>query len=291
MEKTDRVFQFNKALTYEELARKVDQLINEYPFIQKNTIGHSVLGKEIFELRIGTETEIIHYNASFHANEWITTLIAMRFLEEYASEYNKKAPQTNYALSIIPMVNPDGVDLVLGGYELGGPFKDEVIKINEGITSFSNWKANIRGVDLNKQFPAGWEIEAERKPKSPHFRDYPGYAPLTEPESIAMVQFAKENNIARLHALHTQGEEIYWGFQDFEPKESEEIVQQYAEKSGYKAVRDIDNYAGFKDWYLQEFRKPAFTLELGHGVNPLPLSQLDEIYKKSSEIFKLSMEC
>jgi len=281
---------YNKPLTYKDLQVEIDLLINKYPFIKKTIIGYSVLGKEIVELRIGPGQKCIHYNASFHGNEWITTIVIMRFLAQCAKEYDIGDFNSDLSVSIVPMVNPDGVDLVLNGPVDAGKYKEEVIKINEGSTDFSRWKANIKGVDLNKQFPAGWEIEAARKPSSPHFRDYPGVRPLSEPESIAMATFAENHAPERMHALHTQGEEIYWGFDGLEPEESEGIAQKYAEKSGYSAVRYVDNYAGFKDWYIKQFKKPGFTLELGRGTNPLPLVQLEEIWRKSSGFFTASLQ-
>ncbi|WP_410429623.1 hypothetical protein [Metabacillus litoralis] len=37
-------------------------------------------------------------------------------------------------------------------------------------------------------------------------------------------------------------------------------------------------------YYLQEWRSPGYTVELDKGVNPLPLSQFDEIYQESLDI-------
>ena len=155
---------------------------------------------------------------------------------------------------------------------------------------FSGWKANIRGVDLNNQFPANWEIEKERKePKAPAPRDYPGDAPLTEPEAIAMADLARNEQFNRMLAFHTQGKEFYWGYEGLEPPESEVIANEFARVSGYRAIRYIDSHAGYKDWFIQEFRRPGFTIELGEGVNPLPISQFDEIYQDALGIFLASL--
>lgn len=275
--------------TYEALAEATDSLVSSYPFITKHTIGHSVLGKELIELSIGTGTKKIHINAAFHGNEWITTAVLMYFIEEYAyrlshadSKLLNAFEQTT--VSFVPMVNPDGVDLVLLGRKAAESYQNLVFTLNEDQDDFSRWKANILGVDLNKQFPAGWELEAARKPINPHYRDYPGKGPLTELESLAMAELAKSRYFDMVLALHTQGEEIYWGFQGWEPPESAELAELFSNVSGYTAVQYVDNYAGFKDWFIQAFRKPGFTLELGHGNNPLPFSQFDEIYTKTSAI-------
>lgn len=278
------------------LTEHINQLKEVYPFIRIQTIGTSVLGKPIQEIRLGRGNKKVHFNAAFHANEWITTPILMSMLNTFLLSLTNSVPirglytlplyeQVN--LSIVPMVNPDGVDLVINGPT--EQLREQVIEMNQGSTDFSRWKANIRGVDLNKQFPANWEIEKERNVKVPNFRDFPGENPLTEPESVAMANLARENLFDRLIALHTQGKEIYWGYEGFEPPESQFLANEFQRVSGYQAIQYIDSHAGFKDWYIQEFRKPGFTVELGMGVNPLPLTQFDEIYEEILGIFLTSM--
>lgn len=74
---------------------------------------------------------------------------------------------------------------------------------------------------------------------------------------------------------------IYWGFEGLEPAVSRDIVNEYARVSGYQPIRYVDSYAGYKDWFIQDFRRPGFTIELGSGVNPLPFAQFEEIYQES----------
>lgn len=279
------------------LSEDLSRLKAVYPFIQINTIGQSVLGKPIQEIRLGRGRKKVHLNASFHANEWITTPILMDALNTFLLSLTNGSSIRGLSayplyeqvdLSIVPMVNPDGVDLVLNG-----PLperRDELIQMNKGSSDFTDWKANIRGVDLNNQFPANWEIEKERKEeKAPAARDYPGDAPLTEPEAVVMANLASNKRFDRMLALHTQGEEFYWGYEDLEPPESRVLAQEFERVSGYQAVRYIDSHAGYKDWFIQEFRRPGFTLELGLGTNPLPLSQFNEIYEEFLGIFLASI--
>ena len=283
---------------FHKLEKDIQKLTEIYPFIKVNKIGSSVLGKPIYELETGRGNRVVHFNASFHANEWITTPVLMRLLNEFALALtNSKTERKIFPLplyhrnciSVVPMVNPDGVNLVL----IGPPEerKDEVIQINGGSTDFTRWKANIRGVDLNNQFPANWEIEKKRKePKAPAPRDYPGDEPLTEPEAIAMARLARERDFARLLAFHTQGREFYWGYAGKEPEESEILARRYALASGYEPVRNIDSHAGYRDWFIQQFQKPGFTFELGYGVNPLPISQFSQIYKEMQDVFLVSLQ-
>ncbi len=282
----------NKKYNFAALTKDIQKLQEVYPFIKIDTIGKTLLEKPIQKIRLGKGTKKVQFNASFHANEWITSSILMALLNHFLLSLTNVKPirglesmplYKSVDLSIVPMVNPDGVDLVINGPT--AEIKEQVININGGSTDFSGWKANIRGVDLNDQFPAKWEKERERGEKVPSPRDYPGTAPLTEPESIAMENLARDNQYNRMLAFHTQGEELYWGFEGLEPPESRVLAAEFARVSGYKAIQYVDSYAGYKDWFIQEFRKPGFTIELGRGINPLPLSQFDEIFEEALGIF------
>jgi g-D-glutamyl-meso-diaminopimelate peptidase len=206
---TDFVVDGNEAYDFGKLEKDLHRLVEIYPFLKVNRIGDSVLGKPLYEIEMGRGNRTIHFNASFHANEWITTPVLMRLLNEFIVSLVRGNPirriftlplYNRNRLSIVPMVNPDGVDLVLHGPP--EEMKEELIAMNKGSLDFSGWKANIRGVDLNNQYPAYWEIEKKRKePKSPAPRDYPGDEPLTEPEVMAMADLAQRKQFARLLGL------------------------------------------------------------------------------------------
>ncbi|MGM9926248.1 MAG: M14 family metallocarboxypeptidase [Bacillus sp. (in: firmicutes)] len=272
---------------YGRLTKDLVALQRRYPYIKCNVIGKSVLGRRIYELRIGTGEKIIHYNASFHANEWITSLVLMTWLWQLLEV---EEPFNKVQLSIVPMVNPDGVELVCKGAQAAAGLYN-VEEMNEYRADYCNWKANIRGVDLNKQFPANWESYKESVYcLAPYYRDYPGEAPLTEPEAIAMMELMKNNKIERMLALHTQGKEFYWGYEGYEAAEAQEIAQVFEKISGYKGIQYIDSHAGFRDWFIVEYQKPAFTLELGKGLNPLPLSHFHEIYRDTVPILNAAFK-
>ncbi|PLT34714.1 M14 family metallocarboxypeptidase [Bacillus sp. V5-8f] len=276
-----------KRYDYSSLTKDLIRLKKLYPFLEIQTIGKSVLGKDILEVSLGKGREIVHYNGSFHANEWITSAILMRWLNDLLISLSTGLPlyglytlpiYETKRISMVPMVNPDGVDLVLHGTR-AAEGKFDVEAMNGGSDEFYAWKANIRGVDLNNQYPARWEIEKRRKiPQAPAPRDFPGEAPLTEPEAVAMWELAQKRDFEKVMALHTQGREFYWGYEGKEPSNAGWIAEEFEKKSGYKAVRYVDSHAGYKDWFIQEYQRPGFTLELGKGINPLPLSQMDTIY-------------
>lgn len=277
--------------------KEIKKIIDVFPFVSCREIGRSVLGRPIWELKTGGDhaEKKVHMNASFHANEWITTSVLLKWFKEYCISLCCNSPLFGYSpmklfsstsLSLVPLVNPDGVDLVLNGSEGMEARKDELERLNEHRPNFNEWKANINGVDLNKQFPSLWEIEKYRKPAAPSYRDFPGISPLTEPESIAMYRLITENPPDRLLALHTQGEEIYWGYKGLEPEESAAVIKDFEKLSGniYKGIRDIDSYAGFRDWFIHHYFKEGYTVELGKGQNPLPFQQFSHIYNATNGI-------
>ena len=291
---TWRLVQGKQHYDFSRMMRDISRLQSVYPFLRVSGIGNSVLGNRLSEIRIGNGGKRVHYNASFHANEWITTPILMTFLNDYCLSLTNSTSirglsslplYSQTMLSLVPMVNPDGVSLVMNGPPENETWRNRVIELNRGSTDFSGWKANIRGVDLNDQFPARWELEKARNPGQPGPRDYGGERPLSEPEAIAMADLTRRRDFARVIAFHTQGEVIYWGFENLEPPESEILVNEFSRVSGYEAVKTIESYAGYKDWFIQDWRRPGFTVELGTGTNPLPLTQFDEIYEKTLGIF------
>ena len=104
-------------------------------------------------------------------------------------------------------------------------------------------------------------------------------------EAIAMADLTRERDFAWVLAFHTQGEVIYWGYQGLEPPYSETMVNEFSRVSGYEPVQTIESYAGYKDWFIQDWRRPGFTVELGFGTNPLPIRQFNEIYEETLGIF------
>ena len=120
-------------------------------------------------------------------------------------------------------------------------------------------------------------------------RDFVGYGPLTEPEALAIYNFTLKYDFKLVIAYHTQGKEIYWQFANFNPPNSFYIGTQFAKSSGYKLTDTPYNssFAGYKDWFIQDYNKPGYTIEAGIGESPLPISQFDEIYRDNIGILIL----
>lgn len=282
--------------SYSILQTNINTLKELYPFIEVSSIGRSINGNTIPLIKIGTGSNEVFYSASIHANEWITSPLLMKFLSDYCYAYknnlniygqNARKIYNFSTIYIVPMVNPDGVNLVTGEILPNSPsylYAKNISNNYPNIPFVNGWKANIRGVDLNLQFPAGWEQAREIKFSqgfiSPAPRDFVGFGPLTEPEAIAIYNLTLRHNFRLVIAFHTQGKVIYWQFQNYNPPRSEEIGNVFAKSSGYSLEETPYNssFAGYKDWFIQNYNKPGYTVECGEGVAPLPTSQFDEIY-------------
>ena len=283
-----RIVDPNEEYGPRELYTDLHQLAVAYPFVRTGSIGRSVLGRPLPCVRIGDGPRRIHVNAAFHANEWVTSLLAMTFVEDYARAIAHGEPflgvdarglAGRVTLWVVPMVNPDGVELSQEGLYPRHPYYRQLLGWNRYSDRFFRWKANIRGVDLNDQFPAHWDEEcARRGTEGPGPRDYPGPSPLSEPEAAAMAAHTRQMDFDLAIALHTQGQEIYWNYRDYEPEEAAPLAVRLGVASGYRPVKLSGSDAGFKDWFIQEYRRPGFTIEAGIGVNPLPLEQFADIY-------------
>ena len=95
-----------------------------------------------------------------------------------------------------------------------------------------------------------------------------------------MAAFTRSRNFQMAVAFHTQGEEIYWNYRGMEPSISKRIADKLAQVSGYRAVKLAGSDAGYKDWFIEQFRRPGLTIEAGQGINPLPIEQFDTLYSK-----------
>lgn len=287
---TSNIVQTNEEYGYNDLVQNITVLEQRYPFIQYEEIGKSVMGKSIYAIRLGRGNKEIFYSADWHANEYLTGPLLMKFVEDYAKAYEQKTTLNGYDVNylfnnisiwMVPMVNPDGVELVINGITPDNPYYQLVLGTNNGSRDFRGWSANIRGVDLNHQWPADWEEENARSPQTPSPTKYGGTKPLTEPEVITIYDFTRTHNFRMVLAFHSQGQIIYWGFKNLEPPEAQKMANRFAVLTGYMSERGAYSAAGYKDWFIQDYRRPGFTIEVGLGMNPLPLSQFPMIYRNN----------
>lgn len=282
----------NKDYSYSEICKIIKELSDKYPFLKREIIGKSVLGRNIYALSIGSGKGEVLYAGAFHSSERITGVLLLKFLEELCSCLQNgkniaglipKRIFENSSLCVVPFVNPDGCEIARAGAKAAGSKADFIRKISKNNTL--KYNANARGVDINHNFPAGWcelhKKEQENGIYGPAPTRYGGRAPLSEPETVALIQLCKQKDFKHVIAFHSQGEVIYHRYKKYLPK-AERQAKILSELSGYELEEpeSLATGGGFKDYFIDKYSRPGFTVEIGKGENPLPIESLEEIYTK-----------
>lgn len=289
-----------KNYSYDVMDIDMQGLKARYPFLEIGIIGKSALGRNLYYIRLGRGAKQIFYNGAHHGLEWITSVLLMKFAENFLKNYTGGRMMNGYdtgkiwneaSIYIVPMVNPDGIDLVLNGLSKDNPNYSRLIEWNGGSTDFSlNWQANNRGVDLNHNYDALWNLSKEAEMElgitGPGPTRFGGPYPESEPESNAVADFTRTRDFRLVIAYHTQGEVIYWTFQNMQPAEAKRIGESFSKLSGYALDEPVgvSSLAGYKDWFIQQYGRPGYTIEAGKGKNPLPISQFPKIYSDNVRI-------
>lgn len=288
-------------------AQRLERLKRRYPFVYTRELTKTAGGRSICAVQLGLGDTKVLLTGGHHANEYITSMLCWELIEGYMEAVerggsfggkNAAALFENAMLYVVPMVNPDGIDLVTGAITPDEPEYRAARAIAADYPELpfpSGWKANLRGVDLNLNYPAGWErarqIKASRGYGAPAPRDYPGERPLDQPETSALAAYTCCIRPELVLAYHTQGSVIYHTYDGVCLPCADALARELAAASGYalEPVPPESANAGFKDWFLERFRRPGFTVEAGLGENPLPLSQLDEMYARNAPILAAAL--
>ena len=278
----------------------LEALSAAYPFLQTELLARTAFGRPITGASMGRGDRRVLYSAAHHANEWLTATVLLKFLEDYAQALETDGTIAGVSarelyetatIFLVPMVDPDGVDLVTGAVtEKEREQARALAEFYPNIPFPDGWKANLSGVDLNLQYPAGWltarEIKFAQGYTRPGPRDFVGRFPLSQPEAQALADYTQRIDPELVIAWHSQGEVIYWQYGGIEVPGARELAERFADVSGYRLEDTPYNssFAGYKDWFIQTYRRPGFTIEVGTGTNPLPLEQFEDIYQASLPI-------
>ncbi len=282
---------------YDCVCKTVHEITTAYPYFKQFCYGKSLCNRNLIALESTCQSEPgrrpVLFAAAFHGMEWLTSAILLRFSRQLckAAEQNEPLHGRNaYAalrrrrLVLVPCVNPDGVEIQIHGAQAAGVFSHLVKSVSKGDTA--HWQANARGVDINHNFNAYWhrlrQMETADGITGPAMTRYGGARPESEPESRYLADLTRKYEFDYTLAFHSQGEEIYYGFDGYVPPNGAVMAKKLAAASGYTLSQPegLASYGGYKDWFLCRFERPGFTIEVGKGVNPLPVSQFDEIYGK-----------
>lgn len=276
-------------------------LQSRYDDLSSAVVGRSVLGREIPALVLsrGPVRQRVLMAAAFHGQEWLTSLCALRLCEELCLTLQADLPLCDIPVCramwgrqiwFVPLVNPDGVEIARYGSLAAGGYAATAAAA--GADTPGLWRGNARGVDINHNFNAGWaEMQDPAAKNGKNIRNLSGPEAESEPETRALADLCRRHSFRHVVALHSQGEEIYWQYGEHTPPQSRMMARVLGSVSGYAVAQPAATAAhgGFKDWFIDCFHRPGFTIELGRGRNPLPVSDFETLYERTREMLALSV--
>lgn len=281
---------------YSENRNLIYKLRKAYPFAEFSVIGRSLAGRAIFSLSVGTGETKVLYLGGINGQEWLTSLVLFRFFERLCEAYNTngticalKMPSCleGRKITIVPCVNPDGIEIAQYGASSANAYSYAVENISHGL--YSEWNANARGVDLARNFDFDWEKLRENGVTCPAPQGFGGTMPESEPETKAVMKLCRASDFHHAFDLRACGEEIYWSDNNISRKQSLMMAKVLRSASGYALVSDegITPVTGFTNRFVDEMHRPAFSMLIGSGKNPLPVSILDPVYEQLEEALVL----
>ncbi len=281
--------------SYETMLKDAERLYNMYPeLIKISSIGKSVENRELLLLEFGRGKNKIFVCGTHHAREYIATTYLMYTIDRYAyayrtntlwGKYRPKDILDNVTFCIVPMVNPDGVNLVQNGID-STQYANELsnMGIYEGSKyGYTAWKANVRGIDVNWNYDADWSAKRNKNPTGS--TGFNGYYPNSEPETVAVSNYVDNNSFEAFLSFHTQGQIIYWADDENNPSYINQLIKK---DTGFADYEDKCTGIGgsFFDYVYRNFKKPTITVELCPYVGnyPYPNNDFDTVWKPAKNI-------
>ncbi len=244
---------------------------------EKTVIGQSLFGRDIYAIKLGDGKPVGIAQYAIHGREYITAKLA-------AAQFDRGG--VIGSVWLLPFVNPDGGMLSHTGI-VSAPkeSREKLIALNgDRGEDFSLWKANGRGVDLNVNFPARWGT-GTKNVRVADAENYIGAKPFSEPETLALKKFTEKIRPQYTLSYHTKGEEIYWRFHQSRDRVLRDLALAtvLSRSTGYPLAHAKNSAGGYKDWCIQRFKIPSFTIETGSDkrLHPLGDDALQEIIERN----------
>ncbi|HAO64979.1 TPA: hypothetical protein DCQ44_03295 [Candidatus Taylorbacteria bacterium] len=218
-------------------------------------IGTSVQGRKIEAYTFGSGNKHLVFAGGMHGGyEWNSVLLAYDFMDYLNA--NSNAIPAGLKVTVIPDVNPDGVYIVTGKE---GRFA--LADVSTSSKVLADGRFNADNVDLNRNFDCKWQPKATWQNKTTSA----GAAAFSEPEAVAIKNFALENKPDVFVFWHSQANAVYAS----ECKNgilpvTLDVMKTYAAASQYPAVKSFDAYpvTGDSEGWLASINIPAITVEL-----------------------------
>ena len=263
---------------YTILCQKLEALYRRFGVLPR-VIGRTMLGRAIFALELGGPRRSLMVTG-LSGTESELCAISLRFAEALLQQIadNKlfcgvavRQAFKESGITLIPCCNPDGLEIVCRGLQSTGTMQRTLRPL---VQDASAWQANARGVDLRRQFPAGFSAYQAaflaRHPNTPCASGYPGTQPLTEPEAQALAVYCRREKIRRTVLLQTGEPALLVHTPPGSIQRALLCGKLLAQESGLPLFQSEDTDGCFSAWCKEALQICAFTAQTGKGTTPLP---------------------
>ena len=264
-------------------------LRTEYPRLQVFSAGRSAGGRNIPVLALGKARGAPLFAGGLHGDQWLTVLLLIRFMELLLDSLRRGVPLAGMdpevfgregRLVVAPCLNPDGLELYARGPGAGGQGSGLVRSLwRQEIP----WRANLRGVDLDRNFDAGWKSFGRPGPEGSG-----GSHPFSEAESRAAANLCLGLEIRSLYLFRRGGEELLCRSGGQAPRRAGVMAQVLGSACGCRPAPDRPAQGSFSDWFIRRTGNPAFVLSTG-GRAPDTPRELAPVLGRMAEAMVMGM--
>ncbi len=221
----------------------------------KTVIGASVEKRNITAYHYGTgEKELLFVGGIHGGYEWNTALVAYELMDYL--EANPDIIPKNVKVTVIPVLNPDGLNSVVG---TTGRFTSADVSTEKETVIVGRLNANK--VDLNRNFDCGWQSSAVwQKTKVSG-----GSEAFSEPESQALKNYVESHKLSAAVVWYSAAGGVFASQCDSGILPATKILATtFADASGYKAYDNFDFYETTGDMvnWLAKKNIPAVSVIL-----------------------------
>lgn len=284
--------------SFNEMSKDIKSLKNSYSnYVNVKVIGKSNDKRNIYDVVIGNKNakKTMVVISNIHAREYMTAQLCMAQIEQYLKNYNKKLGGVNVkgvlnkmAIHYIPMANPDGVTISQFGIS---KIRDKKLRKAlykmPGASHTSTWKANARGVDLNRNSNSHFRANYGGKRGSEGFS---GPSAASEPETKAisklLIELKKTKTLKGVVNYHAMGSIVFGS--GGTGKVKTDTLKMYRLARSITGYTSGDSYGSgspsvgsMRDYIMEKIKSPSITLEIGVTGCPLPTSQFASIWGKN----------
>ncbi len=263
--------QYTRRATYASVQQQLLSLQQAYPdLLRLSTVGRSAQGRALTLVKLGHGPAKALVVGGIHAREGLSVSYLLRCMEEFCEayqsptgryeEFNMRNLLSVYTLYLLPLANPDGLEIV------GGRAEPNVAITYPEKATLNDYKANANGVNLNRNFPFLWE-QIDLPATGGHSEYYKGPAAASEPETRALMSLCEKEDFMWLTSVHVRGDCLYWS-DATNPSvgASAKVASQLKKRCGIEPCqtsKEVSGYGGgLENWFRQTAGRPGYCLEL-----------------------------